>query len=485
MHRLARTTIAAVMVAAGLIVTSTLANATVVDLTGNNNTGRINRAQFDWTPEQPTGTGEIQPFLRVQADPTEEGYNTSGGTPFDDKSGPWTHDIRVSDLEASIVTIGKIQYYKLLLDVNEPGGEKSLISMDRLEFYTSDVGGKTTTDISSLGILRWSLDGAGDSYVLLDAARNHGSGSGDMYAYIPVANFADALPTDFVYVYVRFGDQVGASSAGGFEEWSIGSSEIDSHEPVNISTRLNVQAGDNVAIAGFIVTGTSPKKVLVRGIGPSLASTDVVGFLTDPTLELHAGSTMISSNDAWRSTQEVEIQATTIPPSDDRESAIVATLDPGSYTAILAGKTGGTGVGLVEIYDLDQQAQSKLANISTRGFVNNGDNVMIGGFIIGGISGGSSKMVVRAIGPSLTALGVAGALLDPSLEIYDSDGAVIASNDNWKDAQATEISATGLAPADDRESAAVVTLPSGAYTTMVRGVNNTVGVGLVEAYNVP
>ena len=184
--------------------------------------------------------------------------------------------------------------------------------------------------------------------------------------------------------------------------------------------------------------------MLVRGIGPSLASADVVGFLTDPTLELHAGSTIISSNDDWRNAQEAEIQATTIPPSDDRESAIVATLDPGAYTAILAGKTGGTGVGLVEIYDLDQQAQSKLANISTRGFVNSGDNVMIGGFIIGGISGGSSKMVVRAIGPSLTALGVAGALQDPSLEIHDSDGAVIASNDNWQDTQATEIKPRAL-----------------------------------------
>ena len=148
MHRLAPTTIAAVMVAAGLIVISTLANATVVDLTGDNNKGRINHAEFDWTDEQPTGTGDIQSFLRVQADPTEEGYNTSGGTPFDDKSGPWTHDIRVSDLDASIVTIGEIQYYRLLLDVNEPGGEESLISMDRLEFYTSSVGGQTTTDIS-------------------------------------------------------------------------------------------------------------------------------------------------------------------------------------------------------------------------------------------------------------------------------------------------------------------------------------------------
>ena len=469
------------MVAAGLIVTSTLANATVVDLTGDNHKGRINHAEFDWTDEQPTGTGYIQSFLRVQAGPAEEGYNTSGGTPFDDKSGPWTRDIRVSDLEASIVTIGEIQYYKLLLDVNEPGGEESLISMDRLEFYTSSVGGQTTTDISSLGILRWSLDGAGDSYVLLDAGRNDGSGSGDMYAYIPVANFADALSTDFVYMYVRFGDQVGASSAGGFEEWAIGISD----EPLNISTRLNVLAGDNVAIAGFIITGTSPKKVLVRGIGPSLASAHVVGSLTDPILELHAGSTVISSNDGWRDAQEVEIQATNIPPSDDRESAIVATLNPGAYTAILAGKNSATGVGLVEIYDLDQSAQSKLANISTRGFVNTGDNVMIGGLIIGGTSGNGAKIVVRAIGPSLTALGVAGALQDPFLEIHDSSGTILASNDNWRDSQSSEIEAAGLIPTGDRESAIVITLPSGAYTTIVRGTNDTVGVGLVEAYNVP
>ena len=139
---------------------------------------------------------------------------------------------------------------------------------------------------------------------------------------------------------------------------------------------------------------------------------------------------------------------------------------------------------LVEIYD-PPASPIETANISTRGFVNNGDNVMIGGFIIGGISGGSSKMVVRAIGPSLTALGVAGALQDPSLEIHDSDGTVIASNDNWQDTQAGEIEAAGLSPTDDRESAVVIVLPSGGYTTIARGVNNTVGVGLVEAYNVP
>jgi hypothetical protein len=204
---------------AALITLSVSAKGEVVDLTGTNNTGRINRAEFDWTPEQPTGTGLIQPFVRVQANATEEGYNTSGGTPFDEKSGPWTHDLQVSDLK--LVQIGRISYYEFLLDINEPGGGKSLVSLDRLEFYTSTIPSQVTTDVSSLGILRWSLDYREDSYILLDAARNHGSGSGDMYAYIPVTAFAGALPSDYVYMYVRFGDQVGATSEGGFEEWAI------------------------------------------------------------------------------------------------------------------------------------------------------------------------------------------------------------------------------------------------------------------------
>jgi len=134
------------------VVLSVAASGEVVDLTGTNNTGRINRAEFDWTPEQPTGTGLIQPFLRVQANTTEQGYNTSGGTPFDEKSGPWTHDLQLSDLK--LVQIGKVMYYEFLLDINEPGGSKSLITLDRLEFYTSIIPSQTTTDVSSLGSVR-------------------------------------------------------------------------------------------------------------------------------------------------------------------------------------------------------------------------------------------------------------------------------------------------------------------------------------------
>ena len=215
------TKIAASIVAAGLAVAT--ANATVIDLTGDNNSGTANSAEFDWTPAQPTGTGVIQPFVRVQADVTEEGYNTSGGEPFDDKAGIWTHDIQFSDLKTTAITINGTAYFQILLDVNEPGGTKSMISLDRLEFYTSAIGSKTTTDVASLGTLRWSLDGAGESYVLLDASRNNGSGSGDMYAYIPISAFAGVNDSDYIYMYSRFGDQVSAdgSTEGGFEEWSL------------------------------------------------------------------------------------------------------------------------------------------------------------------------------------------------------------------------------------------------------------------------
>ena len=175
--------------------------------------------------------------------------------------------------------------------------------------------------------------------------------------------------------------------------------------------------------------------------------------------------------------------ATGIPPTNDLESAIVETLDPGSYTAILSGKNGGTGIGLVEVYDLDQAAVSQLANISSRGFVDTDDNVMIGGFIIGGGGGSGSTVIVRAIGPSLTAQNITGALADPSLDLYDANGMIIASNDNWKDTQEAEVTATTIPPTNDSESAIVDFLVPGAYTAIVRGVNGTTGVAFVEVYN--
>jgi hypothetical protein len=259
---------------------------------------------------------------------------------------------------------------------------------------------------------------------------------------------------------------------------------------LNIATRLKVLNGDNVLIAGFIITGTDPKNIIIRGIGPSLNGVGVT--LADPTLELHQGSTTLATNDNWKindqtgQSQQAEIEATTIQPTNDLESAILMTLSPGAYTAILAGKNGGTGVGVVEVYDLAQAANSKLANISTRGFVDTGDNVMIGGLIVGGGGGGTAKVIVLALGPSVP---VEGALADPTLELHDASGTTIATNDNWKindqtgQSQQAEIEATTIPPTNDLESALVQTLAPGDYTAIVRGKNNTTGIGLVAAYN--
>ena len=247
----------------------------------------------------------------------------------------------------------------------------------------------------------------------------------------------------------------------------------------NISTRLRVGTDDNVLIGGFIITGTGDKNVIVRAIGPSLGAAGVAGALADTVLELHDGTgATIATNDNWKTTQQTEIEASTVPPTDDRESAIVQRLAPGSYTAIVSGKNNTTGVGLVEAYGLDGTA--KLANISTRGLVQAGDNVMIGGFIVLN-TGVPTSVIVRAIGPSLP--GVTNALADPTLELHDSNGSLVASNDNWKDTQQSEIIATTVPPTNDKESAIVQTLNTGAYTAIVRGKNDTTGVALVEAYN--
>ena len=250
---------------------------------------------------------------------------------------------------------------------------------------------------------------------------------------------------------------------------------------LNISTRLAVETGDNVLIGGFIITGTEPKTVIVRAIGPALGNFGIPDPLADPTLELN-GNGLVVTNDNWKDTQETEIAATGLAPSEDLESAIIATLDPGAYTAIVRGAGGGTGVGLVETYDLDSAAGT-LANISTRGFVDTGDNVLIGGFIVGSDSGREGSVLVRAIGPSLSAFGVPGALQNPILELHDGSGATLATNDDWKETQQADIEANGLAPGNDRESAILATLPPGGYTAIVRGALDTTGVGLVEVYH--
>jgi hypothetical protein len=254
---------------------------------------------------------------------------------------------------------------------------------------------------------------------------------------------------------------------------------------VNISTRLRVQTGENVAIGGFIITGTDPKHVIIRGIGPSLARNEVTDLLADPVLELHGpGAFVTITNNDWRDTQEAEIQATGIPPTDDHESAIDITLIPGAYTAILKGNNNTSGVAVVEVYDLNQSAASKLGNLSTRGFVSTGDNIVIAGFLLSN-QPLSDRVIVRGLGPSLAAGGISQALVNPTLELRDNNGSLLISNNDWQDnpAQAAEIIAAGLAPANNLESAIAATLPPGLYTALFAGLAEGTGVGVVEVYD--
>jgi hypothetical protein len=263
---------------------------------------------------------------------------------------------------------------------------------------------------------------------------------------------------------------------------------------LNIATRLRVLTGENVLIGGFIITGSDPKKVIIRGIGPSLSAFGVPGALADPGLELHQGKATLATNYNWKirasdgGSQQAEIEATGLAPSNDAESALVATLAPGNYTAILSGSNNGVGVGLIEVYDLDQAANSQAGNISTRGFVDTGDNVMIGGIIAGPSNAISTRVLIRAIGPTLGNFGVGNPLANPFLELHDSSGATLYTNDDWKmrpdgTSQQADIEETGLAPTNNLESAILGTLPPGNYTAIVRGTGNSSGVALVEVYN--
>jgi hypothetical protein len=257
---------------------------------------------------------------------------------------------------------------------------------------------------------------------------------------------------------------------------------------LNISTRLRVETGDKVMIAGFIITGNGSKSVLLRGMGPSLVSAGLSDLLADPFLELRGpGGGLIAQNDNWKDgSARVLVEGTPFQPADDRESVIVEGLQPEAYTALLTGKGQTTGVGLVEVYDRDRLTNATLANISTRGFVQGGDNVMIGGFILGGSSLNAS-VAVRGIGPSLSQFGLNNVLADPTLELHDSNGATLVSNDNWLDDQssAAQLVVHNLGLQNFNESGIFTTLPPGGFTAILAGKNGGIGIGLVEVYNLP
>ena len=304
----------------------------------------------------------------------------------------------------------------------------------------------------------------------------------------------------FVYAYSPTGALVWTSPDLGGAAGSIAAPRVVTSRLGNISSRAFVQTGENVMVGGFIVQGTQPKRVIIRAIGPELTQYGVPNALANPTLELHDGSgALIASNDNWQRTiiggiiareQVHDIQNSGHAPGDPRESAIIADLPAGNYTAIVRGVNNMTGVGLVEVYDLNLDASSLLGNISTRAVVQTDDNVMIGGFIVQGT--GSKRVIVRAIGPELSQYGVPNTLPDPTLELHDGSGALIASNDNWQTtviggiitaSQVRDIQASGHAPRDPRESAIIATLPPGNYTAIVRARSIIVGVALVEVYD--
>jgi glucose/arabinose dehydrogenase len=261
-------------------------------------------------------------------------------------------------------------------------------------------------------------------------------------------------------------------------------------QPLNISVRSRVGTGNDVMISGFISTTGSSKKVIIRALGPSLQSANVPDPLADPVLELHAGDgSLITMNNNWKdntAAQQQDIINNNLAPPNEAESAIVITLQPGNYTGIVRGQGNTSGVGLLEVYDLEAAAASRLANVSGRASVQTGGNMLFAGFIVGN-NIGAAKVVVRALGPSLVPFGVTNPLPDPTLELHDNNGALLMSNDNWQDnpSQAAQLTANGLAPGNRFESAISTSLLPGMYSAIVGEKNGATGVGLIEVYNLP
>jgi uncharacterized delta-60 repeat protein len=328
-------------------------------------------------------------------------------------------------------------------------------------------GGADTAGAANYALARFNPDGSPDI----------GYGNGGKV----VIDFSPDIP-DIAYAIALDSNGNAVVAGEAMEQFGVARIEAQFTRLGNISTRLKVETGDNVLIGGFIVTGTQPKKVLIRAIGPSLAKF-FSGVLGNPTLELQGPNGLIEANDNWvDSPNKQAIIDSTIPPSNNLEAAIVAILPANNagYTAVVRGANGGKGIGVVEAYDLDTASPSRLANISTRGFVQTGDNVLIAGTIVVGHL--PQRVIIRAIGPSLP---VAGKMGNPTLELRDINGGLLQANDNWVDSPDKQaIIDTTISPASDLESAIVATLPANgaSYTAIVRGVNNTTGIAVVEVY---
>ena len=344
-------------------------------------------------------------------------------------------------------------------------------------FSWSSVGVRNT---SASGVRYLSIDSGNQNIVNLNQD--------------PAGDFGDWLSDDFcpaVHSFVQNAfncagqsPEIAASSPEGVNLDVIGYDLIPAVIPSNgvlgnISTRLPVFTGDNVLIAGFQIAGSTAKQLVLRALGPTLAQFGLSSAMQDPTLELHNSSgAVVAFNDDWQQAANAQSIPPNLQPPNGFESVILITLDPGAYTAILRGFNNSIGIALVEVYDTGV-GSAQLTNISTRGFVQTGDNVMIAGVVV---QSQDKQVVVRAIGPTLTSFAVTNALPDPTLDLHDSNGTRIAFNDDWKDRQGADIAATGLAPSNDLESSIVGTMAPGSYTAIVRGFNNTIGNALVEVF---
>lgn len=257
---------------------------------------------------------------------------------------------------------------------------------------------------------------------------------------------------------------------------------------LNLSTRAFVGTGNNVLIGGFIIQGTEPATVVLRAIGNSLSARGVSNPLNDPQIELfNSSGTLVSTNDDWiSSSNAATIASYGLDPTNSLESAILRTLNPGSYTVVLKAFDNQdgrlTGTALVELYDVHTTG-GRVGNISTRGQVLSGNDILIGGFIVG--PGASKPVVVRALGPSLRTSGITNAIPDPRVELRDGNGSLVRENDDWQNDpdQAAVIRAAGLAPSDALEAALHTTLAPGQYTATVREFDGRTGIGLVEVYD--
>jgi hypothetical protein len=325
--------------------------------------------------------------------------------------------------------------------------------------FLASLGTREDNNTTSTGSSRWAV---------INAAQNVGN------ILVIAASVSDPVRDDAFKIHKLLFCQ------GGIPAATPTPSPASPGSLSNVSTRLFVQTGDNVMIGGFIIAGDAPKDILLRAIGPSLASFGVSGAMADPNLRLYDSTgAVIASNDNWPSEQSEVIEDTGMASADEHEAALVTSVSPGAYTVVVSDEGNNSGVALFDLYDLDP-ASSQVVNLSTRGRIETDDRVMIGGFIVGGDQ--PTQVIVRAIGPSLTQLGIQDALVDPTLELHNGDGSLVVQNDNWRSDQEQEILDSTLAPSDDRESAIIATLIPGPYTAIVRGAGNSTGIALFEIY---